>query len=132
MGSKFMTAEQSTFMIDLHQVGTMLRYANTEYVHNKLLNINFLLLRYNCMLCVPFSAGDSGNKVELQVMLCIYVIFELWIIHDLSVFYIYIYINLGMQALILYVYWMNLERELFLKVSYCESTRYLYLLYLKY
>lgn len=132
MGSKFMTAEQSTFMIDLHQVGTMLRYANTEYVHNKLLNINFLLLRYNCMLCVRFSAGDDGNKVELQVMLCIYVIFELWIIHDLSVFYIYIYINLGMQALILYVYWMNLERELFLKVSYCESTRYLYLLYLKY
>lgn len=77
MGSKFMTAEQSTFMIDLHQVGTMLRYANTEYVHNKLLNINFLLLRYNCMLCVRFSAGDDGNKVELQVMLCIYVIFEL-------------------------------------------------------
>lgn len=84
------------------------------------------------MLCVRFSAGDDGNKVELQVMLCIYVIFELWIIHDLSVFYIYIYINLGMQALILYVYWMNLERELFLKVSYCESTRYFYLLYLKY
>ena len=26
MGTKFMTAEQSTFMIDLHQVGMMLRY----------------------------------------------------------------------------------------------------------
>lgn len=26
MGSKFMTADQSTFMIDLHQVGLMLRY----------------------------------------------------------------------------------------------------------
>nr|XP_009803943.1 PREDICTED: DNA mismatch repair protein MSH5 isoform X6 [Nicotiana sylvestris] len=28
MGSKFMTAEQSTFMIDLHQVGMMLRHAS--------------------------------------------------------------------------------------------------------
>ncbi|XP_004248554.1 DNA mismatch repair protein MSH5 isoform X1 [Solanum lycopersicum] len=28
MGSKFMTAEQSTFMIDLHQVGIMLRHAS--------------------------------------------------------------------------------------------------------
>lgn len=28
MGTKFMTAEQSTFMIDLHQVGMMLRYAD--------------------------------------------------------------------------------------------------------
>lgn len=27
MGSKHMTAEQSTFMIDLHQVGLMLRYS---------------------------------------------------------------------------------------------------------
>jgi DNA mismatch repair protein MSH5 len=26
MGSKFLAAEQSTFMIDLHQVGMMLRY----------------------------------------------------------------------------------------------------------
>ncbi|KAF4392783.1 hypothetical protein F8388_010806 [Cannabis sativa] len=30
MGSKLMTAEQSTFMIDLHQVGTMLRQANSR------------------------------------------------------------------------------------------------------
>ncbi|KAL2523708.1 DNA mismatch repair protein MSH5 [Abeliophyllum distichum] len=30
MGSKFMTAEQSTFMIDLHQVGTMLRHASSH------------------------------------------------------------------------------------------------------
>jgi len=26
MGSQSMTTEQSTFMVDLHQVGTMLRY----------------------------------------------------------------------------------------------------------
>ncbi|XP_039140049.1 DNA mismatch repair protein MSH5 isoform X1 [Dioscorea cayenensis subsp. rotundata] len=30
MGSKFMTAEQSTFMIDLHQVGMMLRHATSR------------------------------------------------------------------------------------------------------
>ncbi|KAL5978659.1 MutS protein msh5 [Asimina triloba] len=30
MGSKFMTAEQSTFMIDLHQVGLMLRQATPK------------------------------------------------------------------------------------------------------
>lgn len=30
MGSKFMTAEQSTFMIDLHQVGLMLRHATSR------------------------------------------------------------------------------------------------------
>ncbi|KAK4795156.1 hypothetical protein SAY86_013150 [Trapa natans] len=30
MGSKLMTAEQSTFMIDLHQVGMMLRHATTR------------------------------------------------------------------------------------------------------
>ncbi|OAP02709.1 MSH5 [Arabidopsis thaliana] len=30
MGSKFMTAEQSTFMIDLHQVGMMLRQATSR------------------------------------------------------------------------------------------------------
>ncbi|KAL2472956.1 DNA mismatch repair protein MSH5 [Forsythia ovata] len=30
MGSKFMTAEQSTFMIDLHQVGTMLRHSSSH------------------------------------------------------------------------------------------------------
>ncbi|PKI74197.1 hypothetical protein CRG98_005435 [Punica granatum] len=30
MGSKLMTAEQSTFMIDLHQVGMMLRHATSR------------------------------------------------------------------------------------------------------
>jgi hypothetical protein len=30
MGSKSMTSEQSTFMIDLHQVGTMLRHATSR------------------------------------------------------------------------------------------------------
>jgi DNA mismatch repair protein MSH5 len=30
MGSKSMTTEQSTFMIDLHQVGTMLRYRGSD------------------------------------------------------------------------------------------------------
>ncbi|GMP52411.1 hypothetical protein CsSME_00018233 [Camellia sinensis var. sinensis] len=30
MGSKFMNAEQSTFMIDLHQVGMMLRHATSR------------------------------------------------------------------------------------------------------
>lgn len=32
MGSKFMTAEQSTFMIDLHQVGMMLRYTLERFL----------------------------------------------------------------------------------------------------
>ena len=32
MGSKLMTAEQSTFMIDLHQVGMMLRYIRKDSV----------------------------------------------------------------------------------------------------
>lgn len=32
MGSKLMNAEKSTFMIDLHQVGMMLRYIQTTLV----------------------------------------------------------------------------------------------------
>jgi DNA mismatch repair protein MSH5 len=33
MGSKSMTTEQSTFMIDLHQVGTMLRYPSSDQAY---------------------------------------------------------------------------------------------------
>ncbi|XP_071733711.1 DNA mismatch repair protein MSH5-like [Rutidosis leptorrhynchoides] len=36
MGSKLMTAEQSTFMIDLHQVGMMLRHATSRSLHSPL------------------------------------------------------------------------------------------------
>lgn len=32
MGSKHMTAEQSSFMIDLHQVGMMLRYSRRGWL----------------------------------------------------------------------------------------------------
>jgi len=44
MGSKLMTAEQSTFMIDLHQVGMMLRhvYLTMVFFTMLVLNVNFL------------------------------------------------------------------------------------------
>lgn len=42
-GSRLMTAEQSTFMIDLHQVGMMLRYSKKRA--NKVISITFNIER---------------------------------------------------------------------------------------
>ena len=42
MGSKYMTAEQSTFMIDLQQIGMMLRQVKFKLIRiisNEILNI---------------------------------------------------------------------------------------------
>jgi hypothetical protein len=38
MGSRLMTAEQSTFMIDLHQIGMMLRYAERRPIRITLIH----------------------------------------------------------------------------------------------
>lgn len=48
MGSKFMTAEQSTFMIDLQQLGMMLRYVKrSRYFYlNPWESLSFILLSF--------------------------------------------------------------------------------------
>ncbi|KVI02323.1 DNA mismatch repair protein MutS, core, partial [Cynara cardunculus var. scolymus] len=71
MGSKVMTAEQSTFMIDLHQVGMMLRHATSrslclldEFGKGTLTEDDFILYANNATISFLDGIGLLGGTID--------------------------------------------------------------------
>lgn len=72
MGSKLMTAEQSTFMIDLHQVGMMLRYTWQSFLFTLILRFfaicplhSWCLFFVMIHLIFPVLCSESTLTVSL-------------------------------------------------------------------